>query len=216
MAALDDLKDSLRDRSKAIAARIRETDAWLQLTEKYQSLSPTGQKLSIAGASLLAFLIVMAVPWSFYSGSQSSLADFESKRGVVRELFRVNREASALPPAPPPVSSADLQNMARSSLTAARLMPDQISAVTDSNIKIPSVPSTIDQAGIQVSLLKLNLKQIVDIGYGLQGLQPTARMTGLEIKANAADAKYYDVIYRIVAFAPKPAVADPKAKGSKK
>lgn len=216
MAALDDLRDNLRDQAKAIASRIRETDAWLQLTERYQSLSPNGQRASIAGAAFVGFLIVMAVPWSFYSGSQTSIADFENKRNTVRELFRVNREASSLPPAPPLVASAELQNIARNSLTAARLQADQIKSVTESDAKVAAVPATIEQSGIQVSLSKLNLKQIVDIGHELQNLQATARMTGLEIRASAADPKYYDVVYRVVAFAPKAAPLDAKSKGRKK
>lgn len=202
--ALEDIRDGLRDKLKSVWGRVRESDAYLQLNERYQSLSPTGQKLSIAGVSLLAFLLIMAVPWSFYSGSQTSVEDFENKRNVIRELFRVNREAASLAPAPPPVSASELQTVARNSLTAARLQTDQIVTVTESTSNIASIPKTIDQTGVQVSLAKLNLKQIVDIGHSLQNMQGTARMTGLEIKANVADARYYDVIYRIVAFAAKP------------
>lgn len=213
--ALEDIRDGLRDRLKSVWGRVRESDAYLQLNEKYEGLSPTGQKLSVAGATLLAILLVMAVPWSFYSSSRASVEDFESKRNVIRELFRVNREAASLAPAPSPVSASELQTVARSTLTAARLQPDQIVTVTESTSNIASVPKTIDQTGVQVSLAKLNLKQIVDIGHSLQNMQGTARMTGLEIKANVADARYYDVIYRIVAFAAK---AEPIAntKGRKK
>ncbi len=218
--ALEDIRDSLQEQLKAIAARVRETDGWLKLNEKYQGLSPVGQKVSIAGAALVAFLILMAVPWTFYSSSRSSVDDFESKRGLIRELFHVNREASSLPLAPAPVATTELQNNARNSLTTARLQPDQIISVTDSPSTLANVPKTIDQAGIQVVLAKLNLKQVVDIGHELQNLQGpsgTARMTGLEIKANVADSRYYDVVYRVVAFSAKldaaPSGKNAKTKG---
>ncbi len=218
--ALADIRDNLRDQMRAVAARVRETDVWLQMNEKYQSLSPAGQKASIAGVSLLFLLLVMAVPWSFYSSSRTSVEDFDSKRSTVRELFRVNREAASLPPSPPPVTGTELQNNARGALTAARLQPEQISAVTETASALATIPKSIDQSGIQVSLSKLNLRQIVDIGHDLQNLQGatgTSRMTGLEIRANVADPKYYDAIYRIVAFSAKPEpTADAKSKGRKK
>ena len=61
------------------------------------------------------------------------------------------------------------------------------------------------------------------IGHELQNLQGpsgTARLTGLEIKASAADAKYFDVVYRVVAFSAKSEAAasgkDGKSKARKK
>lgn len=214
--AMEGLKDSLRDQWKAISGRIRESDAYSQLNDRYNSLSPAGQKLSLIGGSLVAFLIVMALPYSFYAASQSSVEEFEIKRSLVRELFRVNREASSLPPAPAPISSGELQNIARGSLNVARLQPDQISSVTELPANLPGIAKTIEQTGVMVSLSKLNLKQIVDVGHSLQSMQGTARMTGLEIKASVADSKYYDVVYKIISFAAKPeAVAPSKGRGKK-
>jgi hypothetical protein len=218
--ALQDVKDSLNEQIKALVSRARETDSYLRLNEKYLSLSPIAQKLSLIGAAIVCFLIVMAVPWTFYASSQSSIDDFESKRNVIRELFKVNREAAAIPLAPPPVTSAELSNMARQSLTTSRLLPEQIIGVTESSANVAGISKSIDQSGIQVSLSKLNLKQIVDIGNELQNLQGpngTARMMGLEVKANLSDSHYYDAIYKIVAFSAKPDVPAPgKSKGKKK
>jgi hypothetical protein len=212
--AFEDVKDSAKESLKSAWGRIRETDAFLQINERYQSLSPNGQKGALAGAVLVGFLLIMAIPWSFYSASKLSVAEYEEKRDLVRDLFKTNREASALPPAPAPVSVSELQNIARQNLTTARLSAEQIVTVSESPANVAGIAKTIDQTGIAVSLTKLNLKQVIDIGNDLQNMQTTARMMGLEIKATAADPHYYDVIYKIVAFAAKPEAA-PK-KGSKK
>jgi hypothetical protein len=212
--ALDDVKDNLKEQAKAIWSRVRESDAYLQLSEKYQSLSPDGQKAALALSLVVGFLIVMAVPWSFYSSSQTSVEDYEVKRDLVRELFKVNRETAGLPPAPAPIGASELEGLARQNLSNARLVPEQIVGVTETPANVAGIAKTIEQTGIAVSLSKVNLKQIVDIGNDLQNMQSTARMMGLEIKASAADSRYYDVVYKIVAFAAKPDVA-PK-KGPKK
>ncbi len=218
--ALQDVRDNLREQLKGFASRIRETDGYLRLNEKYLSLSSNGQKLALVGSSVLGFLILMAVPWTFYEGSQSSIDDFESKRNIIRELFKVNREAAAIPLAPPPVTASELASTARQTLTSARLSPEQIIGVNESSANVAGISKSIDQAGIQVSLSKLNLKQIVDIGNDLQNLQGpngTARMMGLEVKANLSDSRYYDAIYKVVAFSAKPeALPASKSKGKKK
>lgn len=214
--AFEDLRDNLREQARAIASRVQETSTWISLNEKYQGLSPVGQKASLVGGIFLAFLIVMAVPWMFYSDSQASMEEFESKRTVVRDLFRVTREAASIPPPPPAVTSGVLQNSAREALTAARLQPEQITVVTESPITVAGVPKTVDQAGILVSLSKLNLKQVIDVGNELQNLHQMARMSGLEVKANTADPKYYDVIYKIVAFSAKPEATPKSNRGSRK
>ena len=212
--AFEDVKDSAKEQIKAVWGRVRETDAFLQINERYQSLSPSGQKAALAGAVLVGFLIVMAIPWTFYSSSQTSVTEYEEKRDLIRDLFKTNREAAGLPPAPMMVTAGELETKARQSLTGARLAPEQIVSVTESPANVAGIAKTIDQTGIAVSLTKLNLKQVLDIGNDLQNMQNTARMMGLEIKATAADVRYYDVVYKIVAFAAKPEVA-PK-KGTKK
>jgi hypothetical protein len=204
--ALEDIRDNLRDQFRQIAANIQESSAYISLNEKYQSLSPAGQKASLAGAIVVGLLLVMAVPWTFYSGSQTSMEEFESKRTLVRDLFRVTREASSIPVPPPPVTAMELQNNARNALNGARLQPEQITAVNEVPVTVPGVPKSVDQAGIIVTLAKLNLKQVVEIGHELQNLHQMARMSGLEIKANVADPKYYDATYKIVAFSAKPEV----------
>lgn len=213
--ALEDVKENLSEQFKQIWGRVRESDAYLQASEKYQSLSPAGQTGVLIGAVLVGFLIVMAVPASFYFSSSSEIGDYESKRDTIRELFKVSREAAAIPRPPPPVTASDLTNMARTVASTARLQPEQITSVNETPANVAGISKAIDQAGIQVALAKVNLKQIVDIGAQLQNMQGTARMMGLEVKANLQDPKYYDVVYKIVAFSAKPApVAG--AGGSKK
>lgn len=209
--AFEDLRDNVRDQLRTLSANIQESSAFINLKEKYQSLSPNGQKLSLIGAGLASFLIVMAVPYMFYSGSQTAMEEFEEKRTVVRDLFRVTREASSIPAPPPPVTAMDLQNNARNLLNGARLQQEQIVGVNEASINVTGIPKTIEQAGILISLAKLNLKQIVEIGHELQNLHQMARMAGLEVKANVSDPAYYDVVYKVVAFSAKPEAA---AKGT--
>jgi hypothetical protein len=200
--ALDNVSDRINEIFSKITGRIQESSAWNQITEKYNSLSPIAQKLSLIGASFLVILILLAIPGTFYFSSQSNLSEYEDRQALIHQLFHVTHAAAALPPSPANISSLDLQAQARNSLSAAHLLPEQIISVTDFTASIAGVPKTLEQAGAIISLAKLNLKQMVDIGSDLQLIHPMARLIGVEVKALPKDTHRFDVTYKLVAYSP--------------
>lgn len=213
---LDDLKEQLRESFQSITGRIAESPAWNQLVEKYSDLPPQGQKAALAGAAFVSTLILLFVPSCIFMSSSTNLQDFEDKKQSMRELFRVHREVSVLPPAPMPLTPGELENRARGELNSAGLQPDQLGGVTDFDNKTRSsawIPKALEQRGVAVTVKKLNLQQVVDLGNRLQRLQQTAMLTGLEVRAQAEDPHYFDVVYKIVAFSLPP---EPLSKSGKK
>lgn len=212
---LDDIKDRFREGFQTIAGKLRESPAWHQLVEKYADLPPQGQKVALAGAGFGFTAMLLLVPSCVLMTSSSNLQEFEDKKQLMRDLFRVHRTVSALPPAPIGLTIGELQNRAAGELNTAGLQPDQLGGITEFDNKATAsawIPKTLDQKGVNVTVRKLNLQQIVDIGTRLQRLQSTAKMIGMEVRAQAADPHYFDVVYKIVAFnlPPEP------AKGGKK
>lgn len=212
----DDLKERLRESFQTLAGRMAESPAWNQLVEKYADLPPQGQKAALAGGAFAMTLLLLLVPSCVFMTSSTNLQDFEDKKQSMRELFRVNREVSAMPPAPQPLTIGELENRARGELNVAGLQQDQMGGVAEFDNKGQAsgwIPKALDQRGVTVSVKKLNLQQIVDIGSRLQRLQSTAKLTGVEIRAQTEDPHYFDVVYKIVAFN-LPAGSDAKT-GSK-
>jgi hypothetical protein len=202
--ALEDVKENIKERANAVLARAQESTAWMQIMEKYNELSPLMQKLALVGSVLVIILLLLIAPGTFYFSSQDYVEDFENKRNLIRELFHVSHDMGSMPPLSLPVSASDLESRARTSLTA-KLQPEQIAAISSGNEGgVPKLPKDVNQAALTVSLSKLNLIQVLDIGHELQMLHPTARMIGLSVKANTTDQHYFDVIYKIVAFSAKP------------
>jgi len=200
----DDLKDQLREAFQNFMAKVQESTAWIQLEEKFQNLSPNAQKGVLAGAGSFVALILLAIPWSYYSSSQEFLAEYDEKKQLIRELFRVSRASSILQNAPPAVSVPQLQSDIQNRLSAAQLQPDQIRGVTEFDNAgpqaSPSIPKNVIQKGVQVSLAKLNLRQLVDLGFQMQSVHPNAKMVSLEVSASHEDPHYFDVVYRIIGF----------------
>lgn len=212
--AFDDLKDQIRDVGSRIGSRIQESSAYLELQEKFQGLSPTAQKISLLLAGILGLLVVLLVPLMFFFSSMDYVTQYEDKQQLIRDLFRVSRETASLPPAPSPISTADLEVSARNSLSRVRLQPEQIASVAAlPSASVPGISKAIEQSAVAVELKRLNLRQLIDAGHELQLVHPTAKLMGIEVRAGQPDPHYFDVTYKIIAFSAKP---EGGAKGARK
>ena len=221
--ALEDLKDKVRDTVQTLASQIQESDAFIQLKEKFQDRSPRAQKMILWGGGAGAALVLLLIPWVFFfSSSMTVMGEFEDKKQLMRELFRVSRVASTLPPLPPAVTQGDLRNIITGELQMVNPpVKDQVGPMTDfdNTGRVTGTPFSkeIEQRGVAVTLTKLNLQQVVDIGRRLQAVRPTTKMLGIEIKATDKDPHYFDVTYRIAALSlpPEPAAGGPAKPGAK-
>jgi hypothetical protein len=209
--ALEDIRDSVKEQLSAVFARVRETSAFIELSEKYQGLSPGAQKASLAGASVVAFLVLMALPYAYFSSSSDLITQYEDKRMLVQDYYHISRAANSVANRnAAPVTGSEFQSRAQGIVNEAALQAEQmqyVSPIPEGNV--PGISKAIDQAGVEVSLKKLNLTQVIDIGYKLQSMDSRGRLMGLDIKANATDRHYFDVIYRVIGFGPKPDAGGP-------
>ena len=209
----DDLKDQAKDKIGALWAQFQETSLHAAVREKYDNLSPTAQKLLIAGLAALASGLLLLIPLSYFASSSDSVASFEARKSLVKELFRTQRESDSLKSAPGAVGAADLQARAQAKLATLGLAPEQIAGVTGYDNAVagkPSVgiPKAVEQTGISVALKNLNVTQIAAIGYKLQTIDSSVKIVGMQASASATAAHYFDVTYRLVSFS-MPAEAEP-------
>ncbi|MEQ1878049.1 MAG: hypothetical protein ABL958_15505, partial [Bdellovibrionia bacterium] len=96
----DSLKEQILDRLGTIWGQIRETSIYINLSAKYEELTPSMQKLVNAGGVLAALLIVFSIPLSYLSTSSDNVTLFEEYRDTLRELLNVQREIAQAPDVP--------------------------------------------------------------------------------------------------------------------
>jgi hypothetical protein len=196
---LDDLKDKLREALQSL----KESSLWIQLSEKYHDLPPRGQTASLFGVGFLLALLLLLIPYSFFSSSQDQMLEVEDKKQLMRDLFQVTREVSALPPAPPTISVGEMRTQIQMELSNLGIQPEQFGPMMDfdnATTNSTSLPRNLQQPGVSINLTKLNLQQIVEVGQKLMAIRPTTKLVGLEVKAQTPDPHYFDVTYKIVAL----------------
>ena len=150
--------------------------------------------------SLLVSLFIISIPYGRFSQSADSVSDFETKRNLIRELHRVSREIAEAPSINPPPAEGDLKNSMEEVLKKAQLVPEQNATVSVQNIPSQLISRTMIGAGFAVEIKKLNLRQIIDIGYQLQSLNSAVKLKDLSVQANLSDPKYMDVVYKLIAL----------------
>lgn len=197
MSQLDNFTEQLKASGTRIGQQIQESPAYQQAQDRYESLSPSAQKLvGIVGAIFL-LIVLLFYPLTKLSTSQESLALFQEKRDLIRDLFRTYREASSAPNIPVPPPAEQLRASIENAIARAELLPEQKLGVMSGTSEGRLIPASLVTAVFEVKLAKLNLKQIVDIGASLVGISESVKMKDMLINANAQDTRYYDVTYKL-------------------
>lgn len=198
---LEDLKDRFQSEGRQLLEKIQDSSLYNQMMDRYENLSPVMQKLTLVGLGAALTAGVLSIPYDSYNLSKDYEQEFVGKRDVIRDLLKTVREAQSVPNISPAPTVDLLRSMVQNQLTNAQLIPEQIVSVstTESNSKL--IPAKLASGAIEVKLAKMNLKQVVDIGYQLQSLNSSVKMKDLTIQPNAQDSHYMDVTYRIVALA---------------
>lgn len=213
-----DLKNQVIEKSQEAWAKIQDSPAYNTLREKYETLPPSAQKLIVFGSIGVAVLILISVPMGYLSSSSDNNAVYEDLRQTTRGLLRASRLAADAANIPQSMTADQVIGKIQDEYASFNLTPEQTSIPVPiglDQLQGSFVKSnTILQEAVAVSLKKLNLKQIVDIGYRFQNINPGVKVAGLEIRAISAEPGYFDTIFKLVTFnVPQESVASPPSAG---
>lgn len=198
--AFEELRERIQSEAKSQWENFQETSLYIQITEKYENLSPLMQKLSLVAVALILIYAVLAIPLGSFTNSSDSVTHFEETRSLIRDMLKATREAQDSPDIATPPDADFIQTRIQNELTSAHLLPEQIKGTTPINEPSNLIPSNLVGNMFRVSLAKLNLRQVVDIGYQLQAINASVKLADLVMVANAQDPRYFDVNYKLIAL----------------
>ena len=197
MAALDDLKERLRSEWEQTSARIQESALFIKLKDRYENLTPPMQKVVNVTAVILVLVILLSTPLTWFMASQEQVDLFTSRRALITDLLKAARDAQSVSVIPIPPSSSSLKSMITEQLKSAQLLPEQIISVDSTNDTVEGIRPDLVSGLFQVNLSKLNLRQVVDIGHQLQGINPSVKVKDLTVEASN-ELGYFNVIYHLL------------------
>jgi hypothetical protein len=197
----DELKERLLSELKQLWERIQDSSIYNQLRDRYENLTPSMQRLVVAAAAGLISLFILSIPYGYWSESVDAVHGFEDRRDLVRKLLKTSRDAADIPDIPQSPSTDTLTSEVNTILTASQLLPEQNKGVSPVTAESSLIPTAAAQGAISVSLAKLNLKQIIEIGYKIKAISPTVKMTAMQMFPNREKPEYFDVTFKLVSLA---------------
>lgn len=198
---LEELKDRLIDSLSNVWEKIEESSIYNLFKEKYDELDPNIQRyIQFSTAGLLA-LFLISLPLGWINSANENLDSFTKNKKIINDLLKLQKQKASAPKLPPITPSSQLRIQVQSILDKAALTKEQIGLVVGITDRVSEetsiVPEDVLEQGVQISLKKLNLEQIVDFALIFKKLSRTAKLTMLKINANSQDNHYYDVTYRV-------------------
>lgn len=214
----DELKDRIKDQSLNLAAQIKESSAFNSVKEKFETLPLSQQKIIIFGLTGLITLMIIMVPFGYFSSSWNNEESFTENRDQIKELLRASTIKTS--------QSSSIGFNANASISRLRaklkldIQEDQIESVEPFTLsKNPRfVPSQIETSAIRIVLKQLNLNQVVRLGHSIQSFSDNSQLLNMAMKADSENDHYYNVTFELVGFdlkTPKESEASSDKKNSK-
>ena len=192
--------EQIKERLMLMWSQFLESSLYNSFREQFDALSVQTQKIIIAGVSFVVVLILVMIPFSYWSTSSDHMTNFEANRNLIRELLKAVRFKQENPSFPPQIASQILQTRIDDTLKEMNLNADQIGSISPISGRSPLVPAGVRMDGLDVELKKLNILQVLDIGHRLQTLDPSLKMLGLSVQRSPAQSHYYDVSFKIISM----------------
>lgn len=220
--AFEDARENLKAQFQQIGERFVNSSTYQLFNEKYENLSSAQQRLFklIGGILILGGFIYMPLD-SFLISFENETA-FEEKRQLIKDVIRSEREVTSLPDIPRPLPAESIRSNIESQLKELNFVPEQIKQVAVSyQTNSTLIPQNKIQYGIDVSIHKINVKQLTNLGSKLQIIHPAVKIKDMIVSLNREDARYLNADFKLVALnipeyrPPEPPPPEPKKKGKK-
>lgn len=198
---LESIKEQLKEALQNLSNEIQENAFYQTQVEKFASLSSRVQKLiAVCACSLLA-LVLISIPYSYFSSSKENIKLYEQEKEIIDQLLDVARKQPSSSFMSHKMSSYQLKSKVEQIVGRLQLLPDQIGNISAiASVRRSLARPPIKEEAVRVTLKTLNLEQIIKVGHELQTIAPLVKVTGLNIEPNADEQGYFNAEFKVSTF----------------
>ena len=207
LSQLNSLKKRLLLQIEAAEERVRESDGFNLLKERFQALSPNRRRLVKRLALALIVLPAVGLPLSFLYSSSKHLRDFKEKDSLARALLRVE-SGSAFPSHRKTVAEARklLGGLAKRHTEGEGGGEERVQDLGSFALEKEdglgfAGDDEVKGHQMKVSVPRLNIKQAVSLG---EKIGKSLIVRKLRLKENSSYENHYDAEFSVVFFPPAP------------
>jgi len=216
----EDQIEQIKEGLQILQARVQESSIFNRALERYNSFSPTFQKILLVLFFILLLFVVLAAPIASYKTSVENMSDFKIQKGLTQKIIDFSKSSSSLSPQPKKYFSSSLgqevNQLAQS--YSIKLLPEQVSV--DSDRTRSKIVRSADQNNFKVSANKANIEQVTALAYSIKKLNKSLMISGLSFEASPSNPGYFDSTIKVANLSvppissvlPKPEVTKNKKK----
>jgi hypothetical protein len=195
---LEEIRDRVKETFQTQWQKFQETATYAQFKEKYDDLPSTQQTLLKLAASLVGLSILIFPPYSWYQSSANNLASFEENRGLLKQILHVGRQMQETPEIIPQLSTAEVKSRITGVVGTLQLMPDQLKGMVEGPFPARPdsrlIPKQLTPQGVDLTLDRLNLRQVVDLVFRIQSLKDAGiRIFSMDLARAPGETHFYAV-----------------------
>ena len=208
----DNLKKRFLLQIELAEDRIRESDSFNLLKERFQALPQQRRRLIKRGAFGLILLAALGLPLSFLYSSSSRLKDFREKDRLSRALLKTG-SPSAFSSHQKSVAEVKKQLSGfaqRHAEEGGGPTVKDLGAFKISKDESQGVSGNVTAHQMDLSVPRLNIKQAVSLGERISRL-PFLKIRKLRLKENFSAENHYDAAFSVVFFPPAPLKSVPNS-----
>jgi hypothetical protein len=188
-----------------LSSRVQESSLYIQLSDRFNSLSPSFQKFVIVFGLGLFIVLLISAPLANYHESVENMTAFEERKTLTQKVIDYNKNSSSQNPAPKRYNASELSREVKSlgKSYSINLLDNQISVSSENNPK--KLITSAQQSNFKVKVDKANINQITALAYSIQKMNTSLILQGLEFKANSENPAYFDSSIEVANLHVKPA-----------
>jgi len=195
-----DLKARILQELAETKIRLEGRETYQRLKEKWDSFTSTQKNISLVSGALFVLLILVTPIFSSYSESQNLISEFETKKELIRTLMLTQKDLSEMIGPSGATTVDSLRTRIQAEVLQDGLLPEQINGIQDfTDYKGSTLfPEQIIEAGLEISLKQITIKQLVQIATRLESLSQQVKIRDLILRADNENKGYLNANIKLL------------------
>ena len=196
---MESIKNFLKQISEFLYYKIKDSAFYNILIEKYENLDPYYQKWIKEGFIFLSGLLVTILIFSIFFSSAHKSEEFKVKKTLVNQMIQIPVSIGISAP----ITAIQWNEKINQLIDDLSLSDDQIVKIAPyrpSQSKIPQSLKSLTHIGKKIQIEGLNIQEIMDIGYALDQMDSSVKLTQLQIEQVSFITHYFKATYFVFLF----------------
>ena len=188
----EDQVEQLKELFQSIKERVQESSIYLTLCERYSSLSPKMQKLTLLSLGVLAAFILVSPPLAKYYASNENLTHFKDRKSITQKIIQQAKASNTEIKTPKQISMRELEEALKdfAKSPVINLTNDQTSVRVHNSE--PKATPQAQQDSFKVIGKDFNAEQILNLTYSFKRYNSSLLVTKLTFKESTMKPGYFD------------------------